>query len=260
MKNQIKLTAFAALAAGLLITPKAQAQCPAISLLGAWTFSSDGFQTSSPRSPFFFLAGAGTFVANANGILNITETNAVEFSINRDSENGKFTLNSDSCGGTLMFYGGARPDSYDFYVKNANEIVYVGTQAGDSIRGKATRATAFFCPADPRQALVGSWVFSLDGFNLNSGISEIASAGRFVANADGTMNIAETTDLNGGVSRDSPTGKFGVATDCSTGTLTFYSASRVAKYDFFFTDQNNIVFISTVQGEVITGEGRRFGF
>jgi hypothetical protein len=261
LRNKIKLTAFAVLAAGLLITPKAQAQCPTISLLGAWTFSSDGFQVGN-RLPFLFLASAGTFVANANGILNITQTNAVTFSVNRDSENGKFTLNPDFCGGTLMFYGGAHPDSYDFYVKNPNEIVYVGTQPGDTVRGKATRQTAFFCPADPRQALVGTWVFSLDGFNNSNPniFSELASAGRFVANADGTMNITETNDLGGDVFRDTANGKFQVASDCSTAVLNFYSANRVAKYDVFFTDQNNIVIVSTVQGETITGEARRFGF
>jgi len=248
----------------MLMAPHAQAQCPLGALAGTWIFSVDGFQVPA----FQFLSSAGRFVAtvgtdragNPQGILTITQTSAINSSITRlETDTGRFQFSDDCLGGTLTFDTSSRPIQFDFFLVNSGEMVLVGTNNGDVVSGTARLATALTCPANPLSAIGGTWVFSVEDFDLVRAFPEITAAGRFVANG-AVLNVLESAGVFGGnVRLEASSGRVSVNDDCSGGTLSFSVAGRVIQFDYFFASANRILLSSSTSGNIITGEARRLG-
>lgn len=274
MKHFLMLVA-TCFAAGVLLVPAAQAQCPAQpldALAGPWTFSTDGFTLP----PIGFLASAGRFVAtvgtNRNGqplgILQITNSGSINGSPTRlEVDAGRFALNADCTGGTLTFNLSSRPVQFDFYFVNADEIVLVGSNNADIVLGSAKRIAPPACPAQRLEALAGTWVFSVKGFSFVRQFF-VASAGRFVASVGtdrnggplGQLLITASSSVEASPVRlERDAGRFQVNANCTGGTLTFNLSSRPIQFDFFFAGANDIVMVGSNNGDIVWGSARRFG-
>lgn len=124
--------------------------CPAVALqalAGTWIFSTDGF-TVLPRGDNQILTSAGRFVAtvaldrggNLAGVLAISATSSLDgSSTRREQDAGRFQVNTDCSGGTLIFNLSSRPVQFDFYFSGPNSIVMVGIRNGDIVVGSARR-------------------------------------------------------------------------------------------------------------------------
>jgi hypothetical protein len=267
MKRNI-IAAATFFAAGVLVAPSAHAQCPAIplsTLVGTWAFSAEGFQFP----PTLFLGSGGRFVASITaagvGVLTITQTASIDGNIVRQEvDAGRFQISDDCTRGTLTFNVSSRPIQFDFFFVNANEIVMVGSNSRDIVTGEATRVAAVACPADPLLSLSGTWVFSTEGFTFPP-TRFLGSAGRFVATINattgaGVLSITQSTSVDGGPTRlETDAGRFQVDPGCAGGTLTFNTSSRPVQFDFFFVNANEILLVGSNNGDIVTGEARRFG-
>jgi hypothetical protein len=266
MKRNI-IAAATFFAAGVLLTPSAHAQCPAVplsTLVGTWAFSAEGFQFP----PTLFLGAGGRFVASINGggagVLTITQSASIDGSVVRQEvDAGRFQISDDCTRGTLTFNVSSRPIQFDFFFVNANEIVMVGTNNADIVTGEATRVVAPACPADLLGALTGTWVFSTEGFTFPP-TRFLGSAGRFVASVSatgaGVLLITQSGSIDGSPVRlETDAGRFQVDPGCAGGTLTFNTSSRPVQFDFFFVNANEILLVGTNNGDIVTGEARRFG-
>jgi hypothetical protein len=94
------------------------------------------------------LAAAGRVVATISpagaGVLAITSSSGVNGTTTRlEKDAGRFQVNSDCSGGTLTFNISSRPAQFDFFFVNFAKIVFVGTNNGDVILGKAERFGGF---------------------------------------------------------------------------------------------------------------------
>jgi hypothetical protein len=141
------------------------------------------------------------------------------------------------------------------------------------------------CAAAPTQALVGTWVFSTDGFarlakyqvvrdsdssddNVRGGAyygfgpQLLASAGNFVAsvNSQGRaiLQIHASSSWNGSQTRyETDFGSFQVLDDCTGGTLTFNLSSRPVQFEFYFVNPNEITMIANNNQDIVVGTARR---
>ena len=120
----------------------------------------------------------------------------------------------------------------------------------------------------PSSTFVGTWVFSVKGFQFPV-LSVIASAGRFVASEGAdrpglpvrqNLTITASTSITGSISRleTDATGRFQLFPNCSGGTLTANLSGRGATFEFFFVNQNEIVLVGNREGDILTGSARRF--
>ena len=128
------------LLAGAVTAPPAHAQCTLDTFTGTWVFSMEGFAV--PRIQV--LAAAGRIVAtispSGSGVLAITSTSGVNGTTTRlEKDAGRFQVNSDCSGGTLTFNLSSRPAQFDFFFVHFGKIVFVGTNNGDVLLGKAER-------------------------------------------------------------------------------------------------------------------------
>lgn len=275
--NRKVVFALICLMAGLLLTPQMQAQtCPTNSLqalVGTWAFKADGFGFT----PLQLLATAGRFTAsigtdragNPTGVLSITQTSGINGTVTRqETDAGRFQVNADCSGGTLTFNVSSRPVQYDFFFTNLSEIVFIGSNQGDVITGKARRVGAGVdapsCSTSSLQALVGTWTFTLEGFA--SVLQILGSAGRFTATIGterngapvGLLTITQTSGLTGSTVRlERDAGKYSVNSSCSGGTLVFNVSSRPVQLDFYFVNSGEIFFVGSNQGDVVHGSAKR---
>jgi hypothetical protein len=269
--------------AGVFSVPRAQATnviCdtgnPLQSLAGTWAFMTEGFQFP----PTAFLGSAGRFVATVGtdkaggplGLLSITQTASIDGSTVRlETDAGRYQVHGDCSRGTLIFNVSSRPAQFDFFFVNRNVLYYVGSNNGDIIRGIARRVGAGFenpsCPAQPLQALAGTWVFTTHGFSFPPTVF-LASAGRFEAtvgtnrNGDptGVLTITQTASIGGGPARlEVDSGRYQLRGNCSGGTLIFNVSSRPVIFDFFFVNENTIFLAGSNNGDIVTGTAQRAG-
>jgi len=279
MKRRLTIAAFCLFVPAFL-APQARGQCPPGNtnplqvFTGVWTFKAQGFNLP----PFHFLAAAGRFSATVGtnqagapvGILAITESTSVDGNPTRlDTETGRFQVNADCSGGTLNLNSAGRPDQYDFYFANANEIYFVGTNNGDNVSGRAQRAVAAGCPANPLSALAGTWAFTVDGFRfvpVPFDFNLVAAAGHFAAsigtdrngNPIGVLAITQSSSLNGSPTRqEGAPGRYQLNGDCSGGTLTFDTGSLPVQYDFFFGPTGELVTVGSNNGTILTGRAKQ---
>ena len=271
LSSIVFVTAFSA---ALFLQSEAKAQtCPGLPVLvGAWAFSTDGFNFPPTR----FLASAGVFVAsvgtdragNPIGLLAITQTTSLDGSPTRqENDFGRFQINADCTGGTLTFNVSSRPVQFDFFFVNTSEIRLIATNSADIVEGSAKRIIAAGCPANPLDALTGTWVFSSEGFQFPP-TAFLAAAGRFIAtpgldragNPIGLLAITQTSARDGSTTRqEADAGRFQINSDCTGGTLTFNVSSRPIQFDFFFVSVNEIIFVGSNNADIVIGSARRFG-
>ena len=119
--------------------------CPAVALqalAGTWVFATDGFSVPF-RADTQFLTSAGRFVATValdRGVLAISATSSFNgSSTRREQDAGRFQVNADCSGGTLIFNLSSRPVQFDFYFSGPNSIVMVDIRNGDIVVGSARR-------------------------------------------------------------------------------------------------------------------------
>lgn len=126
------------------------APCPVVALqalAGTWVFSTNGFGPTNVGQTAI-LASAGRFVAtvatdrggNLAGVLAISATSSASgSSTRREQDAGRFQVNADCSGGTLIFNLSSRPVQFDFYFSGPNSIVMVDIRNGDIVVGSARR-------------------------------------------------------------------------------------------------------------------------
>jgi len=275
----IRHLAAACILAGLVLVPQAHTQCPAGTtnpnqlFAGVWTFESDGF--SLARGGQLLLASGGRLIANANGLLTVTQTAAIDASTVRlETDTGRFVVDPDCLGGSLTFNLSSRPMQADFVFSGPNRINFISTTSGDIVSGSATRVSAGLetpsCPANPLTALSGSWTFELDGFQ-SPFFQFLASVGRFttsigtspsgtnrISGPIGVLSITQTSSINGNIARgETDAGAFALNADCSGGTLTFNTSSRPIQLDFFFTSPTSIQLVGSNNGDIVEGSATR---
>lgn len=126
-----------------LVAPSCPAN-PLQPLVGTWTYSVNGFHFP----PTLFLSAVGRLVASLGvdragapiGVLSISQSSSIDGSPTRsESDIGRYALNADCSGGTLTFNLGSRPGQFDFFFNNPNTLLFVGTNNGDIVEGRATR-------------------------------------------------------------------------------------------------------------------------
>lgn len=253
------------LLADVLLVPSAQAQtCPAnrLQLLtGQWAFSIEGFT----RTPDRAVVSAGRFVANAQGLLSITASSNIQGSpVRLETDAGRFQVSAGCKGGTLTFNLSSRPMQFDFFFAGPDEIILIGSNNGDIVRGSAKRVAPAACPADRLLALAGDWSFSIDGFFVPAP-RFLAWVGRFTASVGsnrtgapiGELLITSSSSADGSPVRlETDAGRYQINADCTGGTLTFNLSSRPMQFDFVFTAQGQIAFVSTNHSDILVGSAR----
>jgi len=172
---------------------------------------------------------------------------------------GRYQLNADCTGGTLTFYASSRQVQFDFFLINATEMFIVGSNNGDVVIGSARLVTPLTCPANTLLAVAGTWVFSVEGFDLLRVFPAIAAAGRMVANGN-VLTVTQTAGVFGGnVRLEVDTGRISVNNDCTGGSMSFAIGAHPIQFDFFFASADRMVLAGSTGGDIIIGEARRFG-
>jgi predicted secreted protein len=121
------------------------------------------------------------------------------------------------------------------------------------------------CPAGVTNSinqLLGTWSYNLSGFVTSGSSIFFASAGQFTASLVGSANtptLAITQTTTDGTRQETASGIFTVNSDCSGGTLTFYTSSRALTFDFWFDSGfTQLRLVSTTPGTYISGTARKF--
>ena len=260
--------------ASLATSAYGAAACPAnplLALTGRWTFNAQA--TPGPANNEFAIAGqftpsldpprAGIGTPAGTGWLTITATSWINGSPTRiETDAGRYQLNSDCSGGSLIMNLSSYPMQYDFFFYNGNQSMYlVSTINGRPAVGRATLG-ASACPAGvaPVNALAGPYAFKFQGIRWQPAAFGIA--GVFTASTDalfrpsfldprGRLDIRATSNLGfgGSVTRlEGDVGSYSILPDCSGGTLVMNLSSQPMQYDFWF-------YASFNGGDVISTSG-----
>lgn len=260
MKSILSRAPLFALAA-LATSAYGAAQCPAdplLALSGRWTFNIQGTPTNRALNHDFAIAGQ--FVASAtrpgfpspNGVgwLTITATSWINGSVTRlESDIGRYQLNADCSGGSLIMNLSSYPMQYDFWFQNGGQSMHiVSTVNGKPAIGSATLAPAG-CPAGVSaiDLLSGFYTFRYQGvpwLPAPFGIAGVFEASRrplfnpsFLDADRGRLDVRATSNLGfgGSVARlEGDVGHYSVNADCLGGTLTFNLSSQPVQYQFYF--------------------------
>lgn len=150
MKRYLTLSAICILAS-VFMAPMASAQCPLSTFVGTWGYHAEAISFVPPNiQGFFYAASAGRFAAsvatdragNSYGLLTTVDTTSKTGEILRlEQGSGKFQLNPDCSGGTIVFTGTSSGlANFDFYfVNGGTEIYMVGTDVGTIKTGTAKK-------------------------------------------------------------------------------------------------------------------------
>ena len=253
---------FSLLALAAIATP-AQAQCPANPLSAmlrfpTWTFNIQGIPTDGGRfGDLNRYAIAGQFTpsigtdrgGNPIGVLTINATSVIDGSTTRlENDLGRYQINADCTGGTLIMNLSSYPMQYDFWF-TADGIYIVSILEGRPATGSATLGLNF-CPAgvNPLSLLSGPYALKLQYIGVifaNTVTPTHGMAGRFVpsigtdraGNPVGLLAITATSNFTIAHSvtrQESDAGGYQINGDCSGGTLTFNLSSRPLRYQFYF--------------------------
>lgn len=265
--SQAPVIALAALASSAY----GAAPCPAnplLALTGRWTFNvqsvpsgpgpgaqngqvalQNEFAIAGQFTPTLDPPRAGLPTPTDTGWLRITGTSWINGSpTSLETDAGRYQINRDCSGGSLIMNMSSYPMQYDFWFYNGNQSIYlVSTVNGRSATGSATLAPTG-CPVgvQPIQVLTGPYAFKFQGipwFPTPFGI-----AGVFTASTDplfrpgfldprGRLDIRATSNLTfgGSVTRlEGDVGSFQVWPDCSGGSLVMNLSSQPMQYDFYF--------------------------
>lgn len=258
--SQAPLFALAVLASSVY----GAAPCPAnplLALTGKWTFNVQSVATRAEgaRSNEFAIAGqftptldpprGGIQTPVGTGWLRITGTSWIDGSpTSLESDAGRYQINADCSGGSLIMNMSSYPMQYDFWFYNGNQSIYlVSTINGRSATGSATLAP-MACPVGvaPIQTLNGPYAFKFQGIPWAP--SPFGIAGVFTASTDplfrpsfldprGRLDIRATSNLTfgGSVTRlEGDVGSFQVWADCSGGSLVMNLSSQPMQYDFYY--------------------------
>ncbi|MBY0505300.1 MAG: hypothetical protein K2X03_15410 [Bryobacteraceae bacterium] len=269
-----------ALVATMAPSLSAAVQCiftPTPTLIGTWTFSTQGYRNLRGLPTTQFLGAVGQFTASVNaatnrGVLDLTSvSSALNGSpVRSERDAGSFQVSEDCLTGTLTMNLSSRPVQFDYYFLNANEILLVSTTPGDNLQGRARRFTgSTTCPVPALSALSGAWAFQTQGtsgvpFNVAAvNFNLLNSTGRFVAGINaagiGVLDLTVTSSFNGSITRaEFDRGRYQINPDCLGGTLTFNLSSRPVQFDFVFVSPTEIELVGTNNGEVIVGNARLF--
>ena len=179
-----------------------------------------------------------------------------------ESDAGKYTVNADCKGGSLIFNLSSRPMQFDFWFFDGGRQIYiVSTSSGRQAVGRAAVGTNG-CPAgvtNPLTLLNGNSTFSghsvqVGPFIENLGYTIAGVWNAFTGldrggNTVGGLAITATSSLGffGSVTRlEADAGRHQANADCSGGTLHFNLSSRPVQFDFWYADGfQQLYFIST---------------
>lgn len=130
----------------------------------------------------------------------------------------------------------------------------------------SAQATVPACPAgvtNPASQLVGTWSYNFNGWTSPL-FSPFSSAGQFIAmlqTVNGNANtpvLSITQSTTDGARQETATGTFTVNSDCSGGTITFFTSSRGLQFDFWFAASfTELRLISTTPGTWFSGTATR---
>ena len=261
---------------------QAQAQCPVNPLLalnGKFAFQVEGvypyvygISGVFTAGPAFDRAGGaiGVLSITASSILGSTERGPVPVSYTRvESDAGRYTLNANCTGGTLVMNLSSRPMQYDFWFFDGGRQLYlVSTLGGRPATGRAAVAPNG-CPAglaNPLQLLGGPTTFVAHGIdiffltsNANYGIAGVMN-GVDASGTVGKLAITATSNLgfDGSVtSQENDAGRYQVNADCSGGSLFFNLSSRPVQFDFWYADGFQQLYFISTSGPPVLGVASR---
>lgn len=130
----------------------------------------------------------------------------------------------------------------------------------------AAKATVPACPAgvtNPLTQLVGTWSYNFNGW-VNPLFTPFSSAGQFIATLQTVNGVPNTPVLSitqsttDGIRQETAPGTFSINSDCSGGTITFYTSSRGFLFDFWFAANfTELRLVSTSPGTWTSGTATR---
>ena len=264
---------------------------PLSGLAGNYVFQIEGVQPYTYGITGVFNASTGfDRGGNTVGVLRITASSILgnsffdPFSLGfpasytrLETDAGKYTVNADCRGGSLIFNLSSRPMQFDFWFFDGGRQIYiVSSLAGRPATGRAAVGTNG-CPAglpNPLNLLNGNSTFSAHGiespisirrgqpgypdyaiagvWNATTGLDRIGPVGGLAITATSTLGI------EGSVARlESDAGRHQANADCSGGTLHFNMSSRPVQFDFWYADGFQQMYFISTSGPPVLGWASR---
>ena len=265
---------------------------PLSGLAGNYVFQIEGVQPYTYGITGVFNARTGVDRGgNTVGVLQITASSILgnsffdPFSLGfpssftrLETDAGKYTVNANCTGGTLIFNLSSRPMQFDFWFHNGG-IYIVSSLSGRPATGRAELGTNG-CPLGVTNPLIlqtlpnGNWTFSAHGiestvqtarvppafpnyaiagaWNATTGLDRIGPVGGLAITATSTLGI------EGSVARlEADAGRHQANADCSGGTLHFNMSSRPVQYDFWYADGFQQLYFISTSGPPVLGWASR---
>ena len=266
---------------------------PLSGLAGNYVFQIEGVQPYTYGITGVFNARTGVDRGgNTVGVLQITASSILgnsffdPFSLGfpssytrLETDAGKYTVNANCLGGTLIFNLSSRPMQFDFWFFDGGRQIYiVSSLAGRPATGRAAVGINGGCAAfgvtNPLTLLNGNSTFSAHGiestvrtargqdpfpnyaiagaWNATNGLDRIGPVGLLAITATSTLGI------EGSVARlEADAGRHQANADCSGGTLHFNMSSRPVQYDFWYADGFQQMYFISTSGPAVLGWASR---
>ena len=256
---------------------------PLSGLAGNYVFQIEGVQPYTYGITGVF--NARTAVdrgGNTVGVLQITASSILgnsffdPFSIGSpasytrlETDAGKYTVNANCLGGTLIFNLSSRPMQFDFWFFDGGRQIYiVSSLGGRPATGRAAVGTNG-CPAgltNPLILLNSNSTFSAHGIESPVALRRSQDAfPNYAIAVDrlgpvGLLAITATSSLGveGSIARlEADAGRHQANADCSGGTLHFNMSSRPVQYDFWYADGFQQLYFISTSGPAVLGWASR---
>jgi len=243
--------------AGTVISGTAQRgqfACTNAALAGTYSYSIEGFIIGS--SGAVPTADSGLLIADGNGNFHGADAISEGGSVNVRTISGSYSIGSD-CSGNAIFTDtlGDRLGLDIFIADGGNQVEFVQTDPQTVISGSGEKQSGGTCGT---ATLNGVYGYAIEGWLVSSGFVPYADAGQLTANGVGSFSGASTTSDGGKIIFRNLTGTYQVNSDCSGTAVLRDNLGDVGNLRFVASpDGQNVVFIETDSGSVISGGAQR---
>lgn len=245
---------------GTVVSGKAQRRssaCDSSAFSGPYTYAIRGWVVAGGTyQPF---ADAGRIVADGNGALNGKSTYSASGAIGRRTFSGSYSIDSN-CSGTAILRDnlGNVATLPITVVDGGQEVLFIQSESGTTISGRAHRGQ-FACATS---VLSGPYSYSIAGYVVSSNgiIMPAADSGMLTADGNGSFRGADTISQGGIVNSRTVSGSYSINADCTGNAIFTDTLGNRLGLDVFVADgSNQVEFIQTDTGAVISGEAQRHG-
>jgi len=241
------------------IAQRGQFACTNAALAGNYAYSIEGFVISS--SGTVPVADSGLLNADGNGNFHGADAISEGGSVSARTIFGTYSIGSD-CSGNAIFTDtlGDRLGLDIFVADGGNQVEFIQTEPQTVISGSGAKQSGETCG---NATLSGVYGYAIEGWLVGSGAIPYADAGQLTANGVGSFSGASTTSDGGKIIFRNLSGTYQVNSDCSGTAVLRDNLGRdnlgdVGNLRFVASpDGQNVVFIETDSGTVISGGAQR---